>query len=212
MDIFSLIPNFLRFKREIDNEIYRRIKDFFDSKPINEEFEKWKKELLNKTITVEIVPNYDDCNLNICRSSDINYKNHKKPRILEEFKVPYNIFIESNQVLNSYFTDLYEIVLYIDGNNKTKENIDKIKGKTSKEELALLFYHLSINIDEKYKKILEKYKFFENIDFNDLYYEDKEYQSDNGIYLAQNICSNYSKNIFGNNKSYNNIQLNNQPK
>jgi hypothetical protein len=198
MDIVSPVINYQKAKRDIDNEIYSRIKDFIDIKPSNENFKQWNNHLLTKIITVKKPEkSFDDFEIQVPRFSIEFYKTHIKPKTLDKFQEVYNIFINSHQFLKNYFVDLSVIVLYIDENNKTKENIDKLKNRMSKDELTLLFYHLPINIDESCKKILEKYKFFENINYNDLYYENGEYQSDNGIYLAQDILSKYDNNIFG---------------
>ncbi len=77
------------------------------------------------------------------------------------------------KIVKSYFIQLYQILKHVDQEindiEKAKIYIDIIKSQLIKSELIILFYAIAIDdlSDGNYKKLIEKYSFFEYLQYED---------------------------------------------
>lgn len=107
-----------------------------------------------------------------------------------------------------YFINLYQIMKFIDedtpNKNSAKKYMNILRAQLSKNELILLFYNaLGVyeNNGDKYKKLIEKYSFFEHLQYEDFCTNFKVIKINNELLL------NYEFSAFGKNKSLiNNIE------
>ncbi len=121
-----------------------------------------------------------------------------KSKQLETFNNKFNQFNQNNgNILKPYFINLYQILKYIDEKAPKKEakrysNI--LRAQLSIDELILLLCN-AIGIiqfsGEKYKKLLEKYAFFEHLSVEDL--------STEKIFFIDNVLKEYSSKVAGKN-------------
>ena len=97
-------------------------------------------------------------------------------------KLRYDDFYNKHfYLLGHYFRYVYHIILYIDELNflewlKKAYFIKLLQAQVSTDEMGLIFYNVVLNDkakkketgESKFHELLEKYKFFENIDDNSL--------------------------------------------
>lgn len=100
-----------------------------------------------------------------------------------------------------FFINLYQVLKYIDKEIEdievAKDYTNIVRAQLSKDELVLLFFNAYCIIDisgNKYKKLVEKYSFFEHLEYADL-------ADDNNRIIIDSILIKYDVNVFGNNKS-----------
>ncbi len=121
---------------------------------------------------------------------------------LNEFKHKFKEFNdEYNNSFKYYCINLYQILKYVDEqelNKRIKKRYANIiRAQLSSDELALLFYNAMGVIPfsgEKYKKLLEKYAFFEHLSVKGLF-DDKVIGGIIAVILKQ-----YDIKVFGSNK------------
>lgn len=109
-----------------------------------------------------------------------------------------NFNLQYDESFKYYFINLYQILKYIDTHKndelKAKEYTNIVRAQLSKNELILLFYN-AVGVVEhnhgRYKELVEKYSFFEHLQFRDINPSNKP--------IINELLSKYEKNAFGNN-------------
>ena len=100
----------------------------------------------------------------------------KKIKNKEGFHIEFENFNQKyDTTFKFYFINLYQILKYIDKHLKdfeqAKNYTNIVRAQLSKDELVLLFYN-AIGVipfsGENYKKLVEKYAFFEHLTYKDL--------------------------------------------
>lgn len=82
----------------------------------------------------------------------------------------YSLFFKTYQKeLERYFTNIYEAVKFVDESQIKENNKQRyanfVRAQLSTHELALIFYHaLSVKAPKDFKKLINKYELFKNID------------------------------------------------
>lgn len=122
--------------------------------------------------------------------------------------VDFHCFIDSFKEFNNdndttfkyYFLNLYQIINYIDKDIPNKEYAKKymniLRAQLSKSELILLCYNAIGVIEfsgDKYKKLIEKYSFFEHLQYEDFG------ENFNIIRINDILLSKYSNEAYGKN-------------
>ena len=122
-----------------------------------------------------------------------------------------NVFNDFNNTYDTtfkyYFINLYQLIKFIDEDipykgeeriRKAKKYTNIIRAQLSKDELVLLSYNAIGIIEfcgEDYKKLIEKYSFFEHLRYDD-------FNNDNYILsIVNSILIQYDTNTFGNNSA-----------
>lgn len=116
--------------------------------------------------------------------------NHLK----KDFKSDYNKFNKKfESKTGAYFGQIYQIIKFVENSNieNKQRYLNIFRAQFSKKELDLLFYHCLGEIGKrKFKKLIEKYEFFEHIAYTDS--------------IKKQILE-YNKNVFGKNEDILNI-------
>ena len=82
----------------------------------------------------------------------------------------YSLFFKTYQKeLERYFTNIYEAVKFVEESQIKESNKQRyanfVRAQLSTHELALIFYHaLSVKSEKDFKKLINKYELFKNID------------------------------------------------
>lgn len=89
----------------------------------------------------------------------------------------YVLFFEESQAnLGHYFRNLFAIIKYIDTTNPKDKlfHIELIRAQLSNYELLLMYFHCLSKLGKKYKELMEKYAFFQNLPHDELVQMSKE--------------------------------------
>lgn len=142
-------------------------------------------------------------------------KVYSNNRLFESITYPEDnvdkLFIENNVgILKTYFMTLYQILKFIDGQDEKFKNEDFFDSKLysniiratfDDKLLCILAINCSIEDFSKFKVLIEKYNFFEHLNIN--------FRENEGVeWKILNMLTKYNKEIFGNNKSLEEIVLN----
>jgi hypothetical protein len=193
---FQMLNSFNEITNALKLNIYQKE---YSSKELFEQLvEELKKEIFTKY--------NEDVIVNDIKSNKIDYI--------------YAIFPDFNNKFDTtfkyYFLNLYQLLKFIDEDipHKDKDKYSKkyaniLRAQLSKNELILLTYN-AIGVMEfcgdNYKKLVEKYSFFEHLTYDD-YISDNQY-SEHIINIINSILKLYDDKVFGENKGIiNNIKI-----
>ncbi|CAA6817306.1 MAG: Unknown protein [uncultured Sulfurovum sp.] len=120
--------------------------------------------------------------------------------IFNKFSKRYNFLMKFN------FINLYQILKFVDSNKNDsivkKDYTNILRAQLSKSKLVLLYFN-AIGIIEsngkEYKELIEKYSFFEHLNYQDLFnYKNAEISSRIQVYVDELLVQ-YDKKAFGKN-------------
>lgn len=192
---FQMLNSFNKITNALKLNIYQR--EYISKELFEQLVEELKKEIFTKY--------NDDVIANDIKSNKIEYLYLIFPDFNDKFDTTFKY----------YFLNLYQLLKFINEDipHKDKDKYSKkyaniLRAQLSKNELILLTYN-AIGVVEfcgdNYKKLVEKYSFFEHLTYDD-YISDNQY-SEYIINIINSILKLYDDKVFGENKDIiNNIK------